>query len=108
MASAQEIRELVSNYVASEVSAADVANSPVLRAGLKSHDNSVKELAISVHAMVSRYLHSLISESSLCESLKPYTMDVRIVKKFSADPKFIYRKKDEPLSGRVELDLEYA
>jgi hypothetical protein len=30
------------------------------------------------------------------------------VKKFSADPKFIYRKKDEPLSGRVELDLEYA
>ena len=47
-----------------------------------------------------------MSENS--DNLRPYTIDVHIGKKFTADPRSKFRKKDEPSSGRVELDLEYA
>jgi hypothetical protein len=112
MASAQDIRELVLSYISGEISASDFANrfNPVFHAAIKSNDNSVKDLAFVVHAQISHYFHSLISESIFRENLAISARDisVHINKPFLVDPKFTFRKKDEPSSGHVEVELEYA
>lgn len=73
MASAQDIRELVLSYVSGEISASDFANryAPVLKAVIKSRDNSVKELALIVHAQISHYFNGFIPEDEFRSNLQP-------------------------------------
>jgi hypothetical protein len=73
MASAQDIRDLVSSYVAGNISAADFANrcSPMLRAAIKSHDGAAKALAFAIHAQISHYFHAFISENEFRSNLRP-------------------------------------
>lgn len=73
MASAQDIRDLVSSYIARKISASDFANrfSPVLRAAIKSRDKSVKELALAVHAQISHHFNGFIPEEEFRSNLEP-------------------------------------
>jgi len=73
MASAQDIRILVLSYVSGEISAPEFANryAPILKAVIKSRDNSVKELALAVHVQVSHYFNGLISENQFRSNLRP-------------------------------------
>lgn len=73
MASVQNIRDLVSNYISGSISAADFANSftPVLGDAVASKEESVKDLALAVHAEISQFFNGLSSENEMRLRLAP-------------------------------------
>ena len=75
MASIQEIRELVENYIAGDILVSDLRDGFMshLKPASVSQDEKLKSFAFGVHALISNYFHGLFSEQDLYYQLAPFS-----------------------------------
>jgi hypothetical protein len=112
MVSANQFRVLVSDYLRGAVALDDFSNRFAEMFDDVEDDGNVDAVKLSyqIESALADLSVGIISESTLREVLTMFVsnVSVEVNSEFSVSPQHKFKKKDEPLSGHVELDLEYV